>query len=346
MSETARDILKAKLAAKIAGFKIQREPKPFTGDAEAVAGAEAPVQLQRNDLNPCKSIVQGPVNPSKVPQRVPKTVKAIAKSTIAPKKPAPIPQPETPNPSLFPSLQESISFGNFSFGEEVDTRSRIKHGAKRARLEREIRQVKQQNAALKRAESLGGVEAKIAMVRDNEINKAIQRAAGARVHDDVSKLKKSQRLSKTKKLKSAAKWADRLSAAKEDKAARVAKREQNIQKFKMKKKPTLEAEKVSAEPEKAVDGKKTRKERKADKDKMEKIRAKYGKGDKNDDGGRRPTFDKKGRKPGLDRNGGKPSFDRKGGKPSFDRKGGKPSFDRKGGKPSSDRSKVKKFSRK
>ena len=217
-----RDELRAKLAAKVASLKIMREPKerPHLDAIADVKPRATPVEVTKKDKK------------RKSEMTVEK--KAAKKQKVEVK-----PSPPAPQPVAQPKPKGSISFGNFSFGKEVDTRLRIKHGSKKVRINKEIKSIKAHEAALKRAQETGGIEAKMNLAKQTAMDRAMKRAAGLKVHDSLSKLKKTQRSREAKKSKSAKAWSQRTSELQDTKQQRIEKRNENISKFKLKKKPSL-----------------------------------------------------------------------------------------------------------
>ena len=218
-----RDELSAKLAAKVASLKVLREPKERSHlDAMPVEKKviAAPVDNAKKDKKRKAELT--------VEKKAAKKQKVEAKAVVP-----------TPQPVVQMKRKETISFGNFSFGKEVDTKLRIKHGSKKVRINKEIKSIKAHEAALKRAQESGGVEAKMNLARQTAMEKAMKRAAGLKVHDSLSKLKKTQRSREAKKSKSAKAWSQRTTELHDTKQQRIEKRNENISKFKLNKKPSL-----------------------------------------------------------------------------------------------------------
>ena len=229
-----RDELRAKLAAKMSALQISREPKPrpYLATQEATRAPKTAVVKASEPIKKEKK---------RKAEVVPEQKPAIKKAKKETKPVAVVPSP----PAAPAKIKESISFGNFSFGKKVDTRERIKHGSKKVRINREIKSIKSHEAALKRAQEKGGVEAKMNLIKQTAMERALKRAAGHKVHDNLGKLKKTQRARDAKKQKSANAWSKRTMDLTDAKQQRIDKRNDNISKFKLNKKPSLTAE---AEP--------------------------------------------------------------------------------------------------
>lgn len=110
------------------------------------------------------------------------------------------------------------------------------------------------DAATKDAEArqtaeMGGESDEREAVRQREMQKALERAKGESVKDDVAKIKKSIRKEKRKKEKSKEDWQKRVASVAKDKQARQEKREEHLRERKQSKDtPRTKRPKASTKP--------------------------------------------------------------------------------------------------
>lgn len=117
--------------------------------------------------------------------------------------------------------------------ENDGTRHPKKRMTKKTRLvelEKQLEGVIQEREQAKAVTSGGNEEEKSAgdAMKQREVDKALQRAKGVAVRDDVSKLRKTIRKEKRKSEKSREEWGKRVQALEEEKLARAKKREENL----------------------------------------------------------------------------------------------------------------------
>jgi len=122
------------------------------------------------------------------------------------------------------------------FGADVGLR-----GAKIKELRKQLRQHDKESAKISRAETEGkGKEIR----NELAMQKALKRARGEKVHDDITKLRKSQKRMEGKKKKGKEQWESRAQNLKDQASDRQAKRKENLMAHrsqkKMKKMPEAE----------------------------------------------------------------------------------------------------------
>ncbi|EER07364.1 Surfeit locus protein, putative [Perkinsus marinus ATCC 50983] len=152
------------------------------------------------------------------------------------------------------NVKEDLDFSSFNFKKRAADveEHKEKRVSKRQRLEKEIHEAEKEQQQIAQASS---AEERVKLSQDKAIERAMKRAAGEKVHDDVHKLRKAHKAIDKKKNKSREEWAARSREVKEKQAAAQAKRKENIQKYRGKNaKKSLMAEKKPAEGQMTAEG--------------------------------------------------------------------------------------------
>ncbi|EER19513.1 Surfeit locus protein, putative [Perkinsus marinus ATCC 50983] len=146
------------------------------------------------------------------------------------------------------NVKEDLDFSSFNFKKRAADveEHKEKKVSKRQRLDREIQEAEKERQQIAQASS---AEERVKLSQDKAIERAMKRAAGEKVHDDVHKLRKAQKAIDKKRNKSREEWAARSREVKEKQAAAQAKRKENIQKYRGKnaRKSLMGAEKKPSE---------------------------------------------------------------------------------------------------
>ncbi|KAF4670056.1 hypothetical protein FOL46_001036 [Perkinsus olseni] len=151
------------------------------------------------------------------------------------------------------NVKEDLDFSSFNFKKRAADveEHKEKKVSKRQRLEKEIEQAEKEQQQITQAST---AEERVKLSQDKAIERAMKRAAGEKVHDDVHKLRKAQKAIDKKKNKSREEWAARSREVKEKQAAAQAKRKENIQKYRGKNAKKSLAEKKPTEGQVATEG--------------------------------------------------------------------------------------------
>ncbi|KAF4671862.1 hypothetical protein FOL47_001157 [Perkinsus chesapeaki] len=128
------------------------------------------------------------------------------------------------------TVKEDLDFSSFNFKKRAADVEEYKEKkvSKRQRLDKEIQQAEKEQQQIAQAAT---AEERVKLSQDKAIERAMKRAAGEKVHDDVHKLRKAQKTIDKKKNKSREEWAARTREVKDKQAAEQAKRKENIQKY-------------------------------------------------------------------------------------------------------------------
>mmetsp|Transcript_26852 Transcript_26852/g.22128 ORF Transcript_26852/g.22128 Transcript_26852/m.22128 type:complete len:180 (+) Transcript_26852:372-911(+) len=128
------------------------------------------------------------------------------------------------------TVREDLDFSSFNFKKRAADVEEYKEKkvSKRQRLDKEIQQAEKEQQQIAQAST---AEERVKLSQDKAIERAMKRAAGEKVHDDVHKLRKAQKAIDKKKNKSREEWAARTREVKDKQAAAQAKRKENIQKY-------------------------------------------------------------------------------------------------------------------
>lgn len=160
--------------------------------------------------------------------------------------------------------EQGLEFSNMEFKQKksavpFDTWVN-KAGTKDKRLKRQMAMAEEAQAKVEQADNPEAVAKKLAMDR------ALKKAQGIKVKDDLKKLKQTQDTIRDMKMQSSAKWAERKTNLKDSMADKQKKRKENIQKKverkKGKNRPGFEGKQDEFLNEKREGVKTTRKERK------------------------------------------------------------------------------------
>lgn len=131
---------------------------------------------------------------------------------------------------------EDVSYPNFVKSKDEDELKRYEEpmpGTKRKVLEKDIRNIERSEQKLK---SMENDKERAEKIHAERMEKALQRAGGAKIMDDVSKLKKTLKHKEKKKGKGHEAWKGRVDDVAKKNADRQAKRKDNIQKYRTSKK--------------------------------------------------------------------------------------------------------------
>jgi len=126
---------------------------------------------------------------------------------------------------------EDVSFAKVM--ESTTPTPENKAGSKRRKLERDIRDAER---VKKKIGNIADVAERTETQNSVRMEKALQRAQGNKIHDDVSKLKKTLKRKTKRREKGKKGWEERVNEEKADFAARQTKRKDNLQKRSKKKK--------------------------------------------------------------------------------------------------------------
>jgi Surfeit locus protein 6 len=211
----SRDELKAKLKAKLTDLKSSRtSSKEFK-----------PSDLPVKKLNP---ISKAPVKSKK---KLEQKSKVLKEAKLASK----LERRQKHEEKIREAKQSvTLSFGRFTCEEAKDTRIRqVAPGTRKKRIEKQIHDLKKSKKSLEDISKIEGVTAKVAKAKEIQLQNALKKAQGGKPVMTLAKLAKSKKEIERKKLKSKKFWEEKNLKVKEEKDQRIAKRNENIQKFKI-----------------------------------------------------------------------------------------------------------------
>mmetsp|Transcript_17050 Transcript_17050/g.39764 ORF Transcript_17050/g.39764 Transcript_17050/m.39764 type:complete len:387 (+) Transcript_17050:105-1265(+) len=234
---------KAKAAEVRARRAEEAKQKAESGEAPASNGETVPAEPQpRKELQtqkPDKAV-------SHQKAKAPKDRKASAETrpqaqhtppaaspAVERRASSPKPVPKK-SPTLKPAEAESIETGRLSFEPKVSDLpfQTGRSGSKAQHIKKAVRQAEEEERKLSEADE----DAKQSLGQELGMKKALARARGEKVHDDLTKLRKSQKAMDMKKKKSKEKWQARMQDEDRQRKEKQQQRKDNLQERANKKK--------------------------------------------------------------------------------------------------------------
>lgn len=214
-SGDTRTALKEKLERKIKELKEERERIQSENDKAKAAAIRATREASNKDGKNAKS--------SK-PVSVANTKDEKNQKSSKPAPAAPVEKDTSVSTGGPEAGRIAFDFKDASVPFEASVG---KKGDKMRRMRAELRKAEHDSEKLRKAEQQGrGEEARL----DIAMEKALKRARGEKVHDDVGKLRKAQRVMEAKKQKGKEKWENIRDTVKQKQEEAIAKREGNLAK--------------------------------------------------------------------------------------------------------------------
>jgi len=129
---------------------------------------------------------------------------------------------------------EEVSFPNVVATKTAQSKQyeEATAGSKKRHLENDIRNIERKQEKVNR---IGSVAERTEVQHSDRMEKALRRAQGTKIRDNVAKLKKTLKTKEKKKDKGKQEWKGRVDTVKQKNADRQAKRKENIQKYRTKK---------------------------------------------------------------------------------------------------------------
>jgi len=129
------------------------------------------------------------------------------------------------------ALEDDVTYANF-VDKDAETQEETGPSSKKHKLEKDIRNIERREAKINKMDD---IKERAGAKHSDKMEKALRRAGGIKIRDNVSKLKKTLKTKEKQKSKGKEEWKERVQDVKKKNADKQVKRKENIQKYRTKK---------------------------------------------------------------------------------------------------------------